>query len=305
MKFLKLFPVLIFLILNLFLVSGTVSVTTTCTADKTVMKLSDKADAHASKWDYTSYSYYVCNSESTINPHSCTGNNLVLKLSSESDGHASAPDSSSSDPISICYNGFTCASRQGSCNQDESCIVKLSQSTDSHIYSCSSTAISLSVCCKGESQTPQQQEQTQTQSPSSGDSGSGNAGSPGGGGESGSRGAEGDTGSIYQLEDCTDGVDNDGDGNSDCDDSKCQSSQVCIGTPEEPQLGGIDAPQFGSSGEETFSEDTPIEAEEEKSNLTLYIIIGIILLLVIAGVLLYFFKFRKRKEELLQSKNQM
>lgn len=303
MKFLKLFPVIVFLILNLSLVYGSVSVTTACTADKTIIKISDKADAHASKWDYAAYSYYVCNSESiTGDSHSCTGDNLVIKLSSESDGHASAPDSNSNDPINICYNNLSCVSKS-SCNSDEVCVVKLSDSADSHVYECSNTA-ALSVCCKSEVQPPApQQEQTPQQQTPQGDGGSGN----GGGGNGGSDG-EGDseTGGVRQLEDCTDGKDNDGDGNADCDDSKCRSHQVCAESPEgEPQLGGIDAPQFGSSEEGTLSEDIPVETEEEKSNLILYVVIGIILLLIIAGLLIYFFKFRKKKEEVIQPQNQM
>ncbi len=282
-----------------------VSLTTSCEDNNIILRLSGDSDAHASRWNYAGYKNYICSSENLSGEvHSCTGNNLVLKLSDAIDGHASSSELENEYPVSVCYSDFNCVSRSSGCESDENCIVKLSSIKDSHIYSCNSQKVALSVCCKSATQTDEKSSEDE-ETADDDVSGGGSSGGGGGGGDdsesatdSGSSGD--DTGSVFQLEDCVDNEDNDGDGNVDCEDYKCNLHSACKSDiqPEIPESESEDIAgyELGQTGDEE-SEQSQQKEEEKKSKLPLYIGIALIIVAAITLSLLYFFKLRKNNQQ--------
>ena len=145
MRFVKIFILFLLLIFSSSVVNSIVSVTTECNENNIIMRLSDPDDAHGSKWDYTSYNNYVCDSDAGT--HECNGDNLVLKLDEEINAHG-YPPTSNIEGYNVCYSNFVnCNVNNGACSENSFCVVKLDDTDDSHIYPCTNDEASISVCC--------------------------------------------------------------------------------------------------------------------------------------------------------------
>ncbi len=125
--------------------------------DMTVIKLSGTTNAHAERYDQSSYNillrfdsiFYDRVPPSNPHPASCSeGNGLVLKLSENTNAHAEAPEQTNYN-VNVCYSSLSCTAKTGSCNtaSGERCVVKLSGSTDAHLETCENSNYPISICC--------------------------------------------------------------------------------------------------------------------------------------------------------------
>ncbi len=117
------------------------SITTSCSAANTVMKLSSSTNAHGALYDQGSYTNYLCCS--FTGTHTCDGLNKVLSLSSSTNAHAESP-SESNYGVEVCYGDLRCRTITEDCGVDEYLIVTLSDSINAHL---SSSSYGTKICC--------------------------------------------------------------------------------------------------------------------------------------------------------------
>jgi cysteine-rich repeat protein len=125
-----------------FVSSASCSITSSCAAANTVMRLSSSSNAHGELYDQGNYGSYLCCD--FTGTHTCTGSNNVLRLSSATNAHAEIP-SSSTYSNRVCFGELTCYSTSGSCNSGDMQMVSLSSATNAHIGGFGD--YSTKICC--------------------------------------------------------------------------------------------------------------------------------------------------------------
>lgn len=130
-----------------FISSASCSITTSCNAANTVMKLSSTTNAHGALYNQGSYGYYLCCD--FTGDHTCSGSNKVLGLSATTNAHAQIP-SYTSYSYSACFADLSCtATTSSSCpSQFPIAMVSLSSSTNAHLAQFST--YSQKICCKND-----------------------------------------------------------------------------------------------------------------------------------------------------------
>lgn len=106
------------------------TITDSCAASNTVMKLYGTTNSHGALWnDASATKYLCCNFAGT---HTCNSTNEVVQLYSSSNSHASSPDSTV-NANSVCFGGLQCDSTSSSCPSGKTEILSLSSSTNAHL----------------------------------------------------------------------------------------------------------------------------------------------------------------------------
>jgi len=125
-------------ILTLFLsnvnAADSYSIFNSCSADKTVMKLSSLTNAHGAIYSNSDYNYYLCSS--STGTKSCSGTNTVLKLSTTANAHAEIPSLNNYENA-VCFGDLACIGKANPSNSDLSDypikMLSLSSETNAHI----------------------------------------------------------------------------------------------------------------------------------------------------------------------------
>lgn len=147
---------IILLILFLFAAIN-VSAQSCTTSDERIFKISAATNAHGEEWDLTNYTEEICVPAALLptyvagaTPHDCTGTNAVLRLYGTSpitNAHGEQKENSTVGYSDICLGNLQCITRSTSCNVDEECVVKMSDTTNAHFETCTETNYSYLVCC--------------------------------------------------------------------------------------------------------------------------------------------------------------
>lgn len=137
------------IILNIGLVSAGCTITSTCDAEDIILKLSSLENAHAGTPDGSSYTNYVCCTESTGN--SCAGGNEIVFLSSPDNAHVSVGEDLIYD-IPVCSQNLECAVYDGTDSfllTYNMPMMSLSSSTNAHIGSWNEYPVKISCRYSG------------------------------------------------------------------------------------------------------------------------------------------------------------
>lgn len=121
--------------------------------DDKIMKLFYPTNSHGALWSDTIYPIDICYSSifgsvyTGENPHACTGSNKVLGLSFTTNAHVEIP-SLNNYLTPVCYGDLICRNVTTACAIDERIVVRLYQSSNSHISNASTSTYPISICCK-------------------------------------------------------------------------------------------------------------------------------------------------------------
>jgi hypothetical protein len=142
------------LFLSLFLIGVisalSCSITTTCAAENTVMKMYGTGNTHGALWNDAGATHYLCCD--TTGTHTCDGNNNVVDLSSSSNAHVETPRTSTSNDYTteVCFGNLRCDHSTASCGSSSIEIFSISDYTNAHIGSVgefTSTPPYTRICC--------------------------------------------------------------------------------------------------------------------------------------------------------------
>ena len=144
-KILLLLDILFVVLFSIGVSARTCTLETSCTPEKTVMKLSGTTNAHGEIWSQTNYNQYLCCDFTTANPHACSGNNKLLKLSSITNAHAEIA-TGTAYTTDVCFGDLNCISAT-SCSESDTIALRLSDITNAHIAGPLETNYNTLICC--------------------------------------------------------------------------------------------------------------------------------------------------------------
>jgi hypothetical protein len=121
------------------------NLSSSCSPENTLMRLSNLTNAHGSLWGSSSYPYYICCD--FTGDHSCYSINKIIKLSSETNAHAQIPSATGYN-TNVCFANLNCISQSGgSCNSTYPIsTLSLFSSTNSHMGTFS--YYDTKICCQ-------------------------------------------------------------------------------------------------------------------------------------------------------------
>jgi len=134
-----------FVILSFNIISAAAcSITTSCAAANTVMKLSSTTNAHGALYNQGTYTYYLCCDFTGI--HTCDGANTVLRLSAPSNAHAELKTGTAyPDANRVCFGKMDCITTASSCTSPYIEVISLSAITNAHLAQFSTYGTK--ICC--------------------------------------------------------------------------------------------------------------------------------------------------------------
>jgi hypothetical protein len=122
-----------------------------------IIHISNYTNAHAELNNQSNYALTICCNNTNSNlTTDCSGAETILKLSGQTNAHAQLGNITGADEYnhSVCLktenpaNALNCEFRQADCLINETCIVKLSNSTNAHLEDCSNANYSHRICCE-------------------------------------------------------------------------------------------------------------------------------------------------------------
>lgn len=143
-----------------------------CPDDQTIMKLTDRSNAHASSWTGSNYATEICYNEvfglnyggprsGTSSVHDCVGGNGIVNLSGTINAHGQILEGTASGySYGVCFGDLVCNSVDGgvSCGPNQAEVVSLSSGTNAHLGVAGSYANSANgnkkICCSSASSQP-------------------------------------------------------------------------------------------------------------------------------------------------------
>ena len=122
------------------------SLQTSCSADNSVLRLSDITNAHGEEYNQANYAQILCCD--FTGTHTCSETNKVLGLSDITNAHAEIP-SYTLYTTEVCFGDLECTNFTSSCDTNYPIeMVSLYQDTNSHLAEFSDLNYNVKICCK-------------------------------------------------------------------------------------------------------------------------------------------------------------
>jgi len=128
-------------------------------SDDTIMKLYQQTNSDGALWNYSNYYWDICYSSvfgivyggDITSVHNCVGTNKVIGLYDISNSHAEIPSLNTYD-YDVCYGNLECindnSAGENCLDSTRKVVVRLKESTNSHISDASDTSYPIKICCK-------------------------------------------------------------------------------------------------------------------------------------------------------------